>query len=589
MTAESGDKNFSKLGDETLIGRRKVEKKAVENIAAFGNGQALRRKSDVETAVESRLNDLCRSLYGEVSDEMMKRLRSKMADYTDCRSFKTKKKYLPKNRQHLLKMGLFLGLSIGDMNWVLSKRKQRELNSRGLQDMVWIYLLTHRDGIADNARTGEEEFNEFYGRAKDAYAQQSDSELNDNAGEKDPNKTIVLQHKIIEMKDDRIEDFIEKHYQDLKLFYKKPQTYLKSCLSILVEFDRRYDITTKETYRKGKEVKEIVCQIKASSNRYVDEGYINTGIRDYLEMDRFVESADITKSGVIPQTRDKYICMGLCFGCSKNELDDLLRMAGYAELSPAEGINESTLIGVLNDWDRNHQEAVLFRNNFFPNIDASGALKCRDISELDSLEKNDAYVTRKTIEDLLSLKNEVRRKFQMEGENFSMDISFEPYEHITGKADFIEIEDVIQHLLEKENIPPSDKSRDLKKAYRYGKGSTLYKFEKNGKSIILYTCRLGKNKNVFTTKFNKDKYEILNEAGKGIVAFRIETGECIMLYWETICKCFEQVNPRTSESVGDYWQIEILKGDNGFESVYIKGTSDTFKKWQYKQADNIWT
>ena len=29
MTAESGDKNFSKLGDETLIGRRKVEKKAV--------------------------------------------------------------------------------------------------------------------------------------------------------------------------------------------------------------------------------------------------------------------------------------------------------------------------------------------------------------------------------------------------------------------------------------------------------------------------------------------------------------------------------------------------------------------------------
>ena len=570
-----------KLGLDTLIGRKKIENKEIDNVADFGQKQALRRLEDQKNNVTYYLERMCKKLYGEIKEDAFYELRNQMAHYTGCGSFRNRNDFIPKRRSDLLKMGVFLGVSLDDMNKILVKRKKRELNARSLQDLVWMYLILN-DKLGSEKRcdksniSGEKEFKELYDRAYEVYEKRSQEENLTDV--KTSEKTIILRDKLIHMKEEPLEDFVYEHYYDLKLFYKKPQAYLKACLNVLLEFDQKYDITTKDSYRKGANGEEVVCQIKATANRYAKEGYINTGIRDYLEVGVFFDAADIRNNIAAPKMRDQYICMGLCLGCSKKELDTVLELAGYAPLSPAEGRDEATLIGVLGDWDDTHKDAVAFRNKYFPKVDEKADYEIEMSSQRE----------RNAIKDLLHLKADVRNAFQMEIDKFHVTLNFEIYEHNTIKA--ILVEDVIECLLELEKIPYKNIGvGNLKKAFRYHNSSTLYEFEKDHLKIILYTPRIGVSNHVFKMKFTKEKRDALKNADKGFVAFRLENGDCLMVQWERIAHYLQSLEPKGSQAIGEYWAVEIRMTENEEDKIMIKGNESAEVTWVLQSNDNLWT
>ena len=163
-----------KLGLDTLIGRKKIENKEIDNVADFGQKQALRRLEDQKNNVTYYLERMCENLYGEVKENDLDELRKQMAHYTGCGSFRNRNDFIPKRRSDLLKMGVFLGVSLEDMNKILVKRKKRELNARSLQDLVWMYLLLNNKLGSENRCdksdiSGEKEFKELYDRAYEVY------------------------------------------------------------------------------------------------------------------------------------------------------------------------------------------------------------------------------------------------------------------------------------------------------------------------------------------------------------------------------------------------------------------------------------
>ncbi|MBQ3291938.1 MAG: hypothetical protein IJH43_06150 [Mogibacterium sp.] len=345
----------------------------------------------------------------ETLDDLMQKTGtsiSQIADYIDVPYNGSETNFyakLPQKRRKFIGIGMALGQPATVINnWILKYSGKRRLYVKDVsEDLVWLYLieLNHRYMEENNfhpAINYYKMYEDCQNTAYITYRQLWEEVILNSIDTQD--LEVRLEDAVYDETFEGLKEFIFDNMDSFKTAYTKPRKMLDSYVECILE-GLTAGLANDNASDESRHIKGSKYRLNGL------RGFLDDSMINYLSGDIDTHHVIDRKKGVrilstkhIPASRKIHISMCLALGMTGDEVDQYLRLMGFAPLGSKDPV-ERFLAEALDSWEKEHplQRAMKSRCIYDEPID------------LDSTEML------KAAESMLQLRLDLRDRFAKQG------------------------------------------------------------------------------------------------------------------------------------------------------------------------------
>lgn len=298
-------------------------------------------------------------------------------------------KKLPKKRTAFIGAGMAHHQPVEVINdWIQTFGGKKKLYVKDIsEDLVWIYLIEANAADRDSGKN----YFRLYEKCQ-AVTHATWKELWDELT-MDPEETadVEMQLEDVDYDDDfeGLRTFVIDHMDSFKVAYSKPRRMLDSYVELILDAFRRA----------GKPGMRGLTDLRG----WLDDSMINyiAGDSKMITVIDKKSRRKTVKIKYVPKNKRIHISMCLALGMGRSEIDEYLRLMGFAPLSEDDE-REGCLIEMLEKWDEKYPLATSLR----------AELKEGERSILETNKRQQAA------EEMLMLRQDLREMYEKQGLEF---------------------------------------------------------------------------------------------------------------------------------------------------------------------------